>query len=107
MANNSSSSSGIGFTGLLAVAFIVLKLTHVIDWSWWWITCPLWGGVAIALAVFLIWLGFKIPSEIIKSRKQKQRLADIKSGKLKIEPKKSGFQQRMEQMMDEKRNQQK
>ena len=41
MRNNvvsSSSSGGIGFFGLLGVAFIVLKLTGFIDWSWWWVT---------------------------------------------------------------------
>jgi hypothetical protein len=32
--NNSSSSSGIGFTGLLTVLFIGLKLTGHITWSW-------------------------------------------------------------------------
>jgi hypothetical protein len=48
----SSSSSGIGFTGLLTVAFIVLKLTGVIAWSWWWVLSPLW--IAAALAVLLI-----------------------------------------------------
>jgi hypothetical protein len=55
MADTSSSSSGgIGFFGLLGVAFIVLKLTHVINWSWWWVTLPLWGGAAFVLAVLLI-----------------------------------------------------
>ena len=59
MSNTSSSSSGIGFPGLLTVAFIVLKLTHYIDWSWWWVLSPLWiGGIlgifimAVALAVW-------------------------------------------------------
>lgn len=49
-----SSSSGIGFFGLLGVAFIVLKLTKVIDWSWWWVTAPLWGGFALALVVIAV-----------------------------------------------------
>ena len=30
---NSSSSSGIGFCGLLTIVFIVLKLCKVITWS--------------------------------------------------------------------------
>lgn len=46
--------SGIGFFGLLAVAFIVLKLTGVIAWSWWWVLAPLWIGPAIALAIFVL-----------------------------------------------------
>jgi len=46
--------SGISFSGLLFVVFLVLKLTHVIDWSWWWVTAPLWGGFAILAALFVI-----------------------------------------------------
>ena len=47
--SNSSGSSGIDVVGLLGVAFIVLKLVGVIDWSWWWVTAPFWGGLALAL----------------------------------------------------------
>ena len=50
--SSSSSSSGIGFTGLLTIAFIVLKLLHKITWSWWWVLSPLW--IAAAFTVFII-----------------------------------------------------
>jgi hypothetical protein len=50
---NSSSSSGIGFFGLLTIVFIVLKLTGVITWSWWWVTAPLWGGFALLIIILL------------------------------------------------------
>lgn len=33
--------------GLLLVAFIVLKLTAVIDWSWWWVLSPAWLPLAV------------------------------------------------------------
>lgn len=56
MSNTTSSSSGIGFTGLLTIVFITLKLTHFIDWSWWWVLCPLWIGVAILLLFVLFCL---------------------------------------------------
>lgn len=56
--NNSSSSSGIGVLGLLGVAFIVLKLCKVIDWSWWWVTAPFWGGLVIGIFIFFIYLLF-------------------------------------------------
>lgn len=49
---NEKNSGGIGFAGLLTIAFIVLKLTHVIDWSWWWVLSPLW--IAAALAIILV-----------------------------------------------------
>lgn len=58
---SSSASGGIGFTGLLTIAFIVLKLLNVIDWSWWWVLSPLWISFALALLVavgvfiFIIW----------------------------------------------------
>lgn len=52
--SSSSSSSGIGVLGLLGVAFVVLKLTHVINWSWWWVTLPFWGGLALVLVVLAV-----------------------------------------------------
>jgi len=54
MSNSSSSSSGISFTGLLTVVFITLKLTKVIDWSWWWVMSPLLIPSAIVLVLLLV-----------------------------------------------------
>lgn len=45
---------GSGFTGLLTIAFIVLKLCGVINWSWWWVLSPLWISVGLVVAVLLI-----------------------------------------------------
>ena len=52
--SSSSSSSGIGFFGLLTIVFITLKLTHFITWSWWWVLAPRWAPLVIALAIFAI-----------------------------------------------------
>lgn len=52
--DNSSTSGGIGFFGLLGVAFIVLKLCGVINWSWWWVTAPIWGSLALSFLIVLI-----------------------------------------------------
>ena len=54
MAENSSSSEGVGFFGLMFLIFMTLKLTGVIDWSWWWVTSPLWGGFALIFIVIMI-----------------------------------------------------
>lgn len=43
----------IGILGLLGIVFVVLKLTGVIAWSWWLVTLPFWGGLALAIALFL------------------------------------------------------
>jgi len=50
-----NSSSGIGVLGLLGVCFVVLKLLGKIDWSWWWVTLPFWGGFVI-LILFLLFV---------------------------------------------------
>jgi hypothetical protein len=44
----------------------VLTLTGVIDWSWWWITAPLWGGFGILLAIFLVGCFFIVLATLIK-----------------------------------------
>lgn len=54
MSDTSSSSNGVGVLGLLGVAFVVLKLMGVIDWSWWWVTLPFWGGIALAVVIIVI-----------------------------------------------------
>lgn len=50
----SSSSSGISILGLLGVLFVGLKLTGYIDWSWWWVTAPFWGGLAVAGVILIV-----------------------------------------------------
>lgn len=55
MKQSNSSSGGIGFCGLLAIVFITLKLCGIINWSWWWVTSPLWIPVAIAIVIIIFW----------------------------------------------------
>lgn len=52
--SSSSSSGGVGVLGLLGVAFIVLKLAHVINWSWWWVLAPFWGGLVLFVVILLV-----------------------------------------------------
>lgn len=54
MSKSSSSSSGIGFSGLLLIAFIVLKLIGVINWSWWWVLSPLWISILLVVLIIII-----------------------------------------------------
>jgi len=49
-----SSRSGIGFTGLLTIVFIVLKLTGTIAWPWVWVLLPLVFSIAIGIILFTI-----------------------------------------------------
>jgi hypothetical protein len=59
MKNNNNEvnvSLGGGFSGLLFIAFLILKLCNVITWSWWWVTAPLWIPVAFVLVVLIIYI---------------------------------------------------
>ena len=54
--NNSRSSGGIGFVGLLTIAFIVLKLIGRITWSWVWVLSPIWIVTVLLFLVAVIGL---------------------------------------------------
>ena len=69
--NNKNTALGGGLTFLQALflVFLVLKLTGktvVATWSWWWVTAPLWGGLAIVLVILLIGLLFIGLSTLLK-----------------------------------------
>lgn len=53
---STSSSSGIGFTGLLTIVFITLKLMGYIDWSWWWVLSPIWISIVLVIVIVLIFI---------------------------------------------------
>jgi hypothetical protein len=57
--SSSTNSGGVGFTGLLTIVFIVLKLTGVISWSWWWVLSPVWITALLVVAVLLVVVFFK------------------------------------------------
>lgn len=61
-------TSGIGFGGILFIVFLILKLTNVIAWSWWWVTSPLWIPIAIAIVIFIFIVIFQLI--IIYNRKK-------------------------------------
>ena len=44
----------VGILGILGCIFVTLKLCNVIDWSWWLVTIPFWGGIVLGLMIFLI-----------------------------------------------------
>jgi hypothetical protein len=45
----------LGLLEILGLTFIILKLTHVIDWDWWLVLIPLYLTIALyLLAIFLI-----------------------------------------------------
>ena len=61
MANNINNniqqvSVTVPWLSFLGIAFVVLKLLHVISWSWFWVTMPFWISFAIIFGIFAIWM---------------------------------------------------
>jgi hypothetical protein len=57
MSSKTNSTNGIGLGSLVFLVFLVLKLTEigpVADWSWWWVTSPLWIPIGLFLTFILI-----------------------------------------------------
>ena len=50
---------GINAPSLLGIAFIVLKLTNYIDWSWWWVLAPFWMPCALFLFILFVLIFIK------------------------------------------------
>ena len=58
---NNSTSGGLGLSTVLFLIFLVLKLCNVIDWSWWWVTSPLWIGACLIVLLFIgLWIYYSI-----------------------------------------------
>ena len=69
---NSGSTGGIFWT-LLAVAFIILKITNLIDWPWVWVLAPIWIPLGIALAVIVVVLTVVLAKEVLRALERRRR----------------------------------
>ena len=47
--------------------FLTLKLTHVIDWSWWWVTCPFWAPLALVIGIFAVMIGGTLLWKLVRT----------------------------------------
>jgi hypothetical protein len=71
--NSTAASGGTSILGLLGIAFVVLKLVGVIDWSWWLVTLPFWGGFVLILGIgLLVLIGWLIAKAVRKLRRQRR-----------------------------------
>lgn len=53
MKENQNRNCG-SFASLLTIAFIVLKLCHVVEWSWGWVLSPIWIGAIVVVVCAVI-----------------------------------------------------
>lgn len=63
----------ISFSGLLTVAFIVLKLLGKITWSWLWVLSPLWIPLALWLVGIIIWIAIEVIRKWGQGRRWRSR----------------------------------
>ena len=59
--SESNNSGGYGLGVTIFIVFLILKLCkigQVADWSWWWVTAPLWVPFCLAITVLII--GFMV-----------------------------------------------
>lgn len=70
--SNQASSGGIGLGGLLFVVFVYLKLSHQIDWSWFWVASPLWIPIGLIAAIALLLLVVAGVADIVENRRMRR-----------------------------------
>jgi hypothetical protein len=51
---NNRGEGGVGLFGLMFLVLFAFKLGGIIDWSWWLVTAPLWGGCTMILVLVTI-----------------------------------------------------
>lgn len=54
MSENNVKRNGVNWAMVLTVLFIILKLTDRIDWTWWWVLCPLWISASLTIVILII-----------------------------------------------------
>ncbi len=72
--SSSGKSGGIGAIGLLGVVFVTLKLlgvSAVAEWSWWWVTAPFWGGLALVFVILVMAVVWQVSGMLIDSIRRK------------------------------------
>ena len=65
----------IGLLGAIFIVFLIFKLGEigvVANWSWWWVTSPLWVPFGIILGIFIIWLLLNLAIIFIEHWQQKR-----------------------------------
>ena len=67
---NNNSGGGIGFFGLLTIAFIVMKCLNQITWSWVWVLSPLWLPIAISILVLFGAFVFSVIKVLLKRKSE-------------------------------------
>ena len=58
---------------IVFLVFLILKLTGVVNWSWWWITAPLWAPIALLLILLVLFYYALFFARKIKENEDRQQ----------------------------------
>lgn len=56
----------ITLTGVVGIVLVILKLTGLINASWWWVTAPFWGPLVVGAVIVGIMLIIMFTVELVK-----------------------------------------
>lgn len=79
MSQNQTPSGAPTLVGLLGLLFLGLKLAHVIDWSWWLVTLPFWGGAALIGAIIALSLISAASAAGMKGAKRRREIKRLRA----------------------------
>lgn len=65
-------NDGIGLGTILFIVFLILKLCGTINWSWWWVTSPIWIPFGFSIIVIIISAVF-FPEELKQSIRESMK----------------------------------
>lgn len=66
------SNDGIGLGTILFIVFLILKLCGTINWSWWWVTSPIWIPFGFSIVIIIISAIF-FPEELKQSFRESMK----------------------------------
>lgn len=60
MSDSKNYGCSVGFSSMLTIVFVILKLCDVISWSWWWVLSPLWIDLGLSLIIIIAFVIYEI-----------------------------------------------
>ena len=60
-----NAGKGLIATVLAGIILMFLKLMHYIEWSWFWVTIPFWGPIALVTIALILLIALKALAKVL------------------------------------------
>ena len=77
MSNNNKTAGGVSTTTVLQIVFLVLKLTKLINWSWFWVLSPTIFSAGLVVLYLAVVTAIMAAKGIKKHRKLKKEIKQV------------------------------